>query len=562
MISFFAGAGGLDAGFRAEGFEPVLALDSNAAAVASFNANDPTQPAVVCDLKRLSEKELFAMLAQRAPHATPRAVIGGPPCQSFSNGNVRKHRHDHRGALGYHYARLLAALNRRFKLDFFVFENVTGIRKKKHRRQYRKILNDLSGAGFNVTAAEMDASAFGVPQQRHRLLIVGINRRKYPWVKFTFPTGKKKSGRTVRDAIFGLPEPKYFQRGLTAGQIPFHPNHWTMMPKSSKFKTGDDSNEDGRSFRRLEWDKPSRTVAYGNREVHLHPTGHRRLSVLEAMLLQGFTADYKLSGTLSDQISQVSNAVPPPLAAALARAIKAQLYSPIEALQRRLGEWFAGNQRHYPWRQAKDPFHVLVAEKLLQQTAATPVVVAAYERLLHDYPDCHKLARAKLPKLGEILRPLGLLYRAAELIRLAQALRDRHQGRVPDNLQELLALPGVGDYSARAVLAFAYRQPVPIVDSNVARFLLRYFRLAGPKTPNPARNRALLDIAGAIVPRDMARAHNLAILDICAATCTAGLPRCDQCALRSQCGLGLFQQQLEPAETDKDTKGLSGKTAA
>jgi len=93
-----------------------------------------------------------------------------------------------------------------------------------------------------------------------------------------------------------------------------------MNPRSRKFKTGEGFN--GRSFKKLVWDKPSWTVAYGNREVHVHPTGVRRLSVYEAMILQGFPKTYELRGTLSDQITQISDAVPPPMAAAIAKEIK------------------------------------------------------------------------------------------------------------------------------------------------------------------------------------------------------------------------------------------------
>ena len=97
-----------------------------------------------------------------------------------------------------------------------------------------------------------------------------------------------------------------------------------MNPKSPKFTNGalKPGRIMGRSFRVLEWDSPSWTVAYGHREVHVHPNGHRRLSVYEAMLLQGFPSDYHLLGTLSDQIRLVADAVPPPLASALGLAVK------------------------------------------------------------------------------------------------------------------------------------------------------------------------------------------------------------------------------------------------
>jgi DNA (cytosine-5)-methyltransferase 1 len=122
----------------------------------------------------------------------------------------------------------------------------------------------------------------------------------------------------------GLPEPTFFHRGLDAGKIAFHPNHWCMNPCSARFKNGSLHNSKiiGRPFRLLKWDAPSGTVAYGHREMHVHPSGKRRVSVFEAMLLQGFPKKYQLHGTLSDQVRQVSDAVPPPLAHGLAQAVR------------------------------------------------------------------------------------------------------------------------------------------------------------------------------------------------------------------------------------------------
>jgi DNA (cytosine-5)-methyltransferase 1 len=123
----------------------------------------------------------------------------------------------------------------------------------------------------------------------------------------------------VWTALAGLPNPTFYRRDLAPEDIEFHPNHWTMNPRSAKFQSR--IHGEGRSFRRLKWGKPSFTVAYGNREVHVHPNGKRRLSVFEAMRLQGFPESYVLRGTLSDQISQVSDAVPPPLVSVLPSAL-------------------------------------------------------------------------------------------------------------------------------------------------------------------------------------------------------------------------------------------------
>ena len=91
---------------------------------------------------------------------------------------------------------------------------------------------------------------------------------------------------TVRDVLEHLPSPVFFKKKLKGHEIPFHPNHWAMNPKSPKFTNGQHST-DGRSFKRLVWDKPSWTVAYGHREVHVHPIGKPRISVPEEVLLSG-----------------------------------------------------------------------------------------------------------------------------------------------------------------------------------------------------------------------------------------------------------------------------------
>jgi endonuclease III len=333
--------------------------------------------------------------------------------------------------------------------------------------------------------------------------------------------------------LAGLPKPTSFRRDLAPEDIEFHPNHWAMNPRSAKFQNG--IHGDGRSFRRLKWDRPSFTVAYGNREVHVHPNGKRRLSVFEAMRLQGFPEFYVLCGTLSEQITQVSDALPPPLAAALAESIDKTIYDPLTWLQKNLLQWFQKHQRSFPWRKTRNPFRVLLAEKLLQQTAATGKVVQAYKTLVQRFRTPLALARASETELAAIISPLGFHYRGPELIRLARTLVHRHRGKVPTRLQALLALPGVGDYCARAVLAFAYALPVPVVDTNVARFLKRFWGLRAPMPANPARNRMLLRIAGRLVPQSQARDFNLAILDLCAEFCSASRPACPKCPLRSRC---------------------------
>lgn len=207
--------------------------------------------------------------------------------------------------------------------------------------------------------------------------------------------------------------------------------------------------------------------------------------------------------------------------------------------QERLLLWFSTHGRDFPWRHTQNPFHILIAEKLLQQTKARPDLVRAYENVVSLYPTPQHLASADLAELSILLKSLGLHYRASELITLAGELIRLHHGVIPQDLQSLLQLPGIGDYAARAVLSFAYNEDVPIVDTNVARLLYRLYLISEPMPPNPARKKTLISAAAELVPKGQARAYNLAILDLCALVCTVRKPHCDVCPVRSFCLFGM-----------------------
>jgi DNA (cytosine-5)-methyltransferase 1 len=332
ILSFFCGAGGLDVGFHQSGFKTILAVDSDSAATTTFARNHPSTPVVRADLSRLSGGDLWRRIEQSEER--PRGVIGGPPCQGFSRGNVLAFANDPRNRLPYRFARLLGDLRARTPIDFFVFENVSGLLQPKHAERWERIRSAFEDAGFRLFAQQLNAADFGVPQVRQRVFLVGLDRDRFPDHEFDFPVSRARR-RTVADAIRGLPRATYFERGLEAESIPHHPNHWTMQPKSWRFSEKEFCR--WRSFRKLAWHEPSPTVAYGNREIHVHPSGRRRLSVLEAMLLQGFPAEYVVCGNFSEQVTQVCNAVPPPVARAIARAVRAQLYAP-DPLKRRPGK--------------------------------------------------------------------------------------------------------------------------------------------------------------------------------------------------------------------------------
>jgi DNA (cytosine-5)-methyltransferase 1 len=324
LLSLFSGAGGLDLGFSKAGFQTLIAFDHNVKAVESFNANHRNKPAFVGDVAKLTGAQIQKEL-QKISAPMPVGAIGGPPCQGFSRGNVTMRPRDPRNRLPYQFARLLREVSEFAPLDFFLFENVSGLLRPTHALRWRRIRTAFEKAGFRIFAQELNAVDFGLPQVRRRVFLVGLNSARFPDLEFEFPSGGSRyKARTVEDAIGHLPEPVLFSKALHPKDVPFHPNHWTMQPKSARFKTGEFNR--WRSFRRLEWSEPSPTVAYGNREIHIHPTGKRRLSMLEAMLLQGFPQSYRIEGNLSDQVTQICNAVPPPVALAVARALRAQLY--------------------------------------------------------------------------------------------------------------------------------------------------------------------------------------------------------------------------------------------
>lgn len=319
VVSLFCGAGGLDWGFHQEGFQIPLAIDISDAAVRTHKKNFSSTHSVAADLIQLQPLGVYKLVREKVPEGSRIGVIGGPPCQGFSRANTTSQADDPRNELPQLYLKIVERLKKAYTVEFVVFENVLGIRDKKHAATYKALVDGLDRLGFDVTEKELCALDFGVPQNRRRIVLSAMRKKQgYGEVRPEKKTGLK----TVREAIGKLATPKYFDRTLTPADIPVHANHWTMQPKSPRFSDPDGDYADGRSFKRLAWDEASPTVAFGHREIHIHPSGTRRLSIYEAMLLQGFPESFVLEGNLSEQVEQVSNAVPPPLGKSIAAAVK------------------------------------------------------------------------------------------------------------------------------------------------------------------------------------------------------------------------------------------------
>lgn len=324
ILSLFSSCGALDLGFEAAGFETGLAFDIRPQSIASWNRNRPENScAHVADISQLTIPKIDAFYGSTF---NPTGVVGGPPCQSFSQANHFRSDSDPRSKLVAVFFSIALKLHQRQALDFIAMENVRELENATEGTLLQEEVDRLQSSGFTVFKLRLNARDFGVPQNRRRLFIIAINNDKLGKNSFQSPPIVDEI-KTVRDFLSGLPDPVYFSNSRALTEIPHHPNHWCMTPKSIRFFDGSlkSGSTSSRSFKTLAWDRPSITVSYGHREVHVHPNGKRRLSIFEAMKLQGFPDSFVLEGTLSSQVDQVSEAVPPPLAEAVAHAIKAAL---------------------------------------------------------------------------------------------------------------------------------------------------------------------------------------------------------------------------------------------
>lgn len=196
--------------------------------------------------------------------------------------------------------------------------------------------------------------------------------------------------------------------------------------------------------------------------------------------------------------------------------------------------WHGRNGRHgLPWRRDHDPYAVLVSEFMLQQTTVTTVTprFAAWMRL---FPTIADLATASEQEVLSSWEGLGYYSRARRLHAAAKAIMERHQGTVPSAEEDLLALPGIGSYTAAAVRAFAHDEPAVVLDTNIIRVLARWGNLTSP-VDTAAGKQALGELATTFYPKTGCRAVASALMDLGAMICTAKKPSCDACPLGKSC---------------------------
>lgn len=312
VASLFAGAGGLDLGFSSAGFEVVYANEYDSAIWETYEKNHGI---------KVDRRSIVDVPSSEIPNVD--GIIGGPPCQSWSLAGAMRGAKDERGKLFYEYIRILKDK----KPKFFVAENVPGIISKTHLPSFLRILKEFSECGYEVNYKLLDARDYGVPQERKRVVVVGL--RKDLGKKFEFPAATYLGKHVnLKQAIGDLPPAKAASEKNKANGALSVPNHEYM---NGGFSTIYMSRN-----RRKNWADCSFTIQAGGRHAPLHPSSclmekvgpdewrftrekQRRMSIRECARIQTFPDDFVFFyDSVANGYKMVGNAVPVKLAEAVA----------------------------------------------------------------------------------------------------------------------------------------------------------------------------------------------------------------------------------------------------
>ncbi|HSF06164.1 MAG TPA: A/G-specific adenine glycosylase [Methylomirabilota bacterium] len=214
------------------------------------------------------------------------------------------------------------------------------------------------------------------------------------------------------------------------------------------------------------------------------------------------------------------------------------------AFQRRLLAWYGKHGRDLPWRRTRNPYRVLVSEIMLQQTQVGRVI-PKYHEFLRRYPTIERLAVAPVNEVRRLWYPLGYNARPVRLRQIARETLARYGGRLPDSDDRLRALPGIGRYTAGAILAFAYGRDAAVLDTNVRRVLRRVF-VGNERARRLRGDRPFWELAARLVPRGRGYDFNQALMDFGATLCTARRPHCPKCPMQDLCRSYPFEGTASP----------------
>lgn len=217
--------------------------------------------------------------------------------------------------------------------------------------------------------------------------------------------------------------------------------------------------------------------------------------------------------------------------------------------------WYLRHARDLPWRHTRDPYRIWLSEVILQQTRVDQGL-PYYQRFVDRFPDPESLAAAPVEEVLRLWQGLGYYTRGRNLHRCAREIVQHHGGRFPESYTALLALPGVGPYTAAAIASFAFGIAVPVVDGNVLRFLSRLHGI-GDDIGLPATRKKIETLARGMMPPDRAGLFNQAIMEFGALHCTPSAPRCGDCPFSDSCvalarGLQAELPRKSPARPRRD----------
>ncbi len=217
------------------------------------------------------------------------------------------------------------------------------------------------------------------------------------------------------------------------------------------------------------------------------------------------------------------------------RARKPLVPPPVERarFRRVLLRWYGRHGRDLPWRTTNDPYHILVSEVMLQQTQVDRVL-PKYHEWLGKYPSFEALAEADEGDVAATWRPLGYNVRPKRLHSIAREAVASYGGQLPSDRETLLSFKGIGEYTAGAIMSFAFRKRAAILDTNVARVLFRVFVGTGEPKAHAVTKHLWL-VSAALVPRGRAFDFNQALMDFGAMACTARKPACLVCPMAKFC---------------------------
>lgn len=360
IFSFFSGAGFLDLGFELEGHYDVVYVNEFHKAfndVYKYSRErmglpEPQYGHHVEDITKLLEPEKIILLQRQIEESKKRrltGIIGGPPCPDFSVAGKNRGKDGENGKLSGTYTEIICQTHP----DFFLFENVKGLyRTARHRAFFEQLKNQFRVSGYSLTEKLINTLEYGVPQERERIILIGIHETlinnsripardgellDFPWNKYrkydmeqiracNWPTTSPYRENVPTPAPDGIIEELTVQYWWEKNDVLNHPNAGMyFQPRAGlhRFETKDEGDNQKKSYKRLHRWRYSPTVAYGNNEVHIHPYQPRRISVAEALALQSLPKEYELPQdmTLTDAFKTIGNGVPFVAANCIARSI-------------------------------------------------------------------------------------------------------------------------------------------------------------------------------------------------------------------------------------------------